>query len=244
MRNIKLVLEYDGGGYVGWQRQENGTSIQGVLESVLQQILQEQVHVIGAGRTDAGVHARGQVANFHSQTRLSQFELLGALNGLLPEDVVVRTVEDVTHDFHARFSASGRRYSYRISLRPTALQRNYSWYVKFGLDIALLRRAAELILGRHDFESFCRANSDVDHYCCSVSQSGWSTDDSIVRFDICADRFLHGMVRAIVGTMVDVGRKYTSLEEFGAILASKNRGEAGQSAPPQGLVLEEVLYKS
>lgn len=244
MRNIKLIVEYDGGRYVGWQRQDNGTSIQGVLESVLQQILQESVNVIGAGRTDAGVHARGQVANFHSSTNLTAYELLGGLNGLLPEDIVVRSVEDVPEDFHARYSAVERRYSYLISLRPTALLRNYSWFVKFTLDPDLMQHAADIISGLHDFESFCRANADVEHHRCTVNHAVWSIEHPLVRFDVRADRFLHGMVRALVGTMVDVGRGYTSLREFEKILAAKDRSAAGQAAPPQGLVLEEVMYKS
>lgn len=242
MRNIKLLLEYDGTNYVGWQRQENGSSIQAETEVVLARVLQEEINVVGAGRTDAGVHARGQVANFHTNSSLSIHEIHGALNGLLPEDIVVHNVEEVPHDFHARYSAKERTYSYLITLRPSALLRNFAWYVKYSLDVKVMKRAAESILGTHDFESFCKTQSDVDHYLCMVTVSQWSLNGSTFQYTITANRFLHGMVRALVGTMVDVGRGYTSFEEFLKILEKKDRREAGMTAPAKGLVLESVTY--
>lgn len=244
MHNIKLLLEYDGTNFVGWQRQQRGRSVQGELESVLSQILQQQINVIGAGRTDAGVHARGQVANFRSDSRLGVHDIHGGLGGLLPADIVIHAVEEVPLDFHARYSAKERFYSYSITLEPSALLRNYSWYVKYRLDEQRIQKTAKILLGQHDFESFCKANSEVDHYRCIVSHSCWVIPQSgtTMRYEIRANRFLHGMVRALVGTMVDVGRGYTTPDEFLNILDKKDRKEAGMTAPAHGLVLESVVY--
>jgi len=242
MRNIKLVVEYDGTNYVGWQRQENGRSIQEEIESVLGQILQENVDLTGAGRTDAGVHARGQVANFRTESKLTLRGLRGGLNALLPDDIVVHQAAEELPEFHARYSAKERQYSYLITLEPSALMRNYSWHVRYRLNTELMRRAADACKGEHDFESFCKANSDVDHHICHVRAAAWEAYDKNLRFTISANRFLHGMVRALVGTMVDIGRGYTSYEEFFKILEKKNRSEAGISAPAKGLVLERVIY--
>ena len=241
-RNIKLILEYDGTVYVGWQRQENGKSIQGEIESVLRQILQENVNLIGAGRTDAGVHARGQVANFRTCSTLDAHEVKGGLNSLLPEDIVVRVIEEVPFDFHARYSAKEREYSYLIARTETALMRRYAWCVKYLLDIGLMQKAAAMLIGDIDFESFSKMNSDVDHHRCTVISTEWHEEPSWMHFTIRANRFLHGMVRALVGTMIDVGRGYISLDEFAAILEKKNRMDAGMSAPAKGLVLDRVIY--
>ena len=242
MRNIKLLIEYDGANYVGWQRQENGKSIQGEIESVLLQILQEKVNVIGAGRTDVGVHAKGQVANFRSETKLDFSSIKGGLNGLLPDDIVIKEVEEVHIDFHSRYSAKERQYCYTIVREPSALMRNYSWYLKYSLDISLMYLAAIAIKGKHDFESFCKANSDVDHHICNVNSAEWIENDSMLIFKISADRFLHGMVRALIGTMVDIGRGYTPMDDLFKILEKKNRTDAGMAAPAKGLVLEKIIY--
>jgi tRNA pseudouridine38-40 synthase len=243
MRNLKLVLEYDGTRYAGWQRQENALTVQEAVERVLAQVLgPPPPSLTGAGRTDAGVHARGQVANFRTDRAISPKELLGALNGLLPDDIVAHAVEEVPPEFHARFSAVARSYSYTIALRPAALSRATVWHVKYRLDPAVMSAAAELILGTHDFRSFCRANSGVEHHRCDVRSASWRREGECLVFAVTADRFLHGMVRALVGTMVDVGRGYTTLEEFRSILDKHDRQEAGMSAPPSGLVLEHVAY--
>ncbi len=242
MRNVKLVLEYDGTGYVGWQRQKNGKSIQGEIEDVLFNILQEKVNLIGAGRTDAGVHARGQVASFRTGTNRSLEEIRGALNALLPDDIVLRDLEEVRFDFHARYSAKERSYSYLITLKPSAFLRNYSWHVRYTIDVELMERTAVSILGNHDFESFCRADPEAENHQCTVSVSSWSLDGSNLKYEIRSNRFLHNMVRALVGTMVDVGRGCTTLDEFSGILEKKDRKEAGITAPAKGLVLESVIY--
>jgi tRNA pseudouridine38-40 synthase len=242
IRNIKLIVEYDGTNYVGWQRQQNGKSIQGEIEFVLNQILQEEISVTGAGRTDSGVHAKGQVANFRTSTNRTLDEVHRGLNGLLPDDIVIHMVEEVPFEFHARFSAKERYYSYTISKQPSALLRKYCWQLNYQLDLGLLERTADYIIGEHDFESFCKANSDVEHHRCKIIRSEWVTNNDILLFNIGADRFLHGMVRALVGTMVDVSRGYTSYDQFISIFEKKNRSEAGSAAPPRGLILEKVVY--
>lgn len=243
MRNVKLLLEYDGTDFIGWQRQETGRSVQGDVEAILERVLQEEkVNLIGAGRTDAGVHARGQTANFRTSSRLPLEQIRGALLGLLPEDITLRGIEDVQEDFHARFMAKERTYSYLITRVPRALMRQTSWYVKYPLDEAAMNLAAAGIVGEHDFGSFCRTASEVEHHRCSVRVSEWTSSGEELRYTISADRFLHGMVRALVGTMVDIGRGYSTIVEFGEILSRKDRREAGPAAPARGLVLESVLY--
>ena len=242
MRNIKLLIEYDGTDYCGWQRQENGRTIQGEIEAALQSLLQEKVDVIGAGRTDAGVHARGQVANFRTASSLQLYEFRNGLNALLPEDIVVLEAGDAPAEFHARYSAKERSYSYHITRRPSALLRCYSWYVKYDLDVDVMRWAAAAMLGEHDFGSFCKSASEAEHHCCIVSQASWEVDGTDLHFTIRANRFLHGMVRAMVGTIVDVGRGYITVEDFVDILGIKDRAHAGMAAPAKGLTLESVLY--
>ena len=242
MRNIKLVIEYDGTRYAGWQRQENAGTVQEEIEKSLSQILQERITINGAGRTDAGVHARGQVANFKTNSPIDTFTLRGGLNGTLPEDIVVHNVEEMPSDFHARYSAKSRTYSYIISTRPVALQRNFSWYVKAHLDATVLEETAASIPGTRSFRSFCKMQSDVDHYMCDVSEAAWRAEGSLRIFKITANRFLHGMVRALVGTMVDVARGYLTVGEFQTLLGKGDRTDAGPAAPARGLVLEYVSY--
>lgn len=242
-RTIKLTLEYDGSDFVGWQVQENGRSVQDVIERALAQILRERIRIVGAGRTDSGVHARGQVASFETESSLNCDQVVRGLNGVLPNDVVVLGVEEAAPRFHARYDALSRRYQYVIKRGATALSRKYCWVVKYNLDIALLKQCETELLGNHDFESFCRSNSTVAHHNCTILNASWSyADSSTLVFDVTADRFLHGMVRALVGTMVEVGRGYRQLEEFRQILEAKDRRKAGVAAPAQGLFLVEVNY--
>ncbi len=242
MRNIKLLIEYEGTNYAGWQRQQNARSVQGEIEGALSRILQESVTVSGAGRTDAGVHARGQVANFRPASGMRCPEIGRGLNSLLPGDIAIRSAEDAPEDFHARYSARERCYTYTIIREPSALMRNFSWHVGYPIDLALMNQAASRITGSRDFGSFCKGQSEVDDSVCAVSGAEWCEDASRVVFTIRADRFVHGMVRALVGTMVDVGRGYTTLEEFSEILDRSDRREGGANAPARGLTLESVTY--
>lgn len=243
MHNIKLTLEYDGTNYVGWQIQQNGPSIQGAVEKALKQLLQDEVGVIGAGRTDSGVHARGQVANFKTSKENDLGTIGKGLNALLPHDIVVLSTELIGDSFHARYNAKGRIYKYYLSLKPTALLRNYSWYVGgYRLDLNLMRNCSELILGEHDFASFCKVEADVDHHRCIVEKARWEQDSSMLVFEISANRFLHGMVRALIGTMVEIGRGHRLFDDFQRIIEAKDRRVAGMAAPAKGLFLERIIY--
>ena len=242
MRTLKLVIEYDGTEFVGWQTQANGRSVQEEIEKVLTSVLQEPVSVIGAGRTDSGVHARGQVGSFATATSMSATAVRSALNGLLPEDIYIAAVEEAPDGFHARYSARERFYRYYISFAPSAINRRYEWYVKYDLHVAAMNRIASSILGEHDFESFCKYAADVDHYRCTLLESRWVESPGKVTYEIRGNRFLHGMVRALVGTMVDIGRGYTPEEAFPSIMEARDRRRAGMAAPPHGLFLEEVVY--
>jgi len=242
MRTIKLILEYDGTDFVGWQHQENGRSIQETVETGLAQVLQTKIRVVGAGRTDSGVHARGQVASFKTESSVHCDALLRSLNGVLPNDVVILQAEDALEDFNARYGAKARHYRYVISTKPTALRRRFSWSLGYKLDVELMNGVARSITGELDFTSFCKADSEVEHHRCRIVEAYWMKKDSMLLFDITADRFLHGMVRALVGTMVEIGRGYRPVDQFVEILNGKDRRLAGMAAPPLGLFLMDVTY--
>jgi len=243
MQNIKLLIEYDGSDFVGWQTQPNGPSIQGELEKALGEILQEPISTIAAGRTDAGVHARGQVASFKTSKSVTPDLIQRGLNVLLPPQIVVLAAEQVPDSFHARYSAKARIYRYHLALRPSALQRNQCWYVGgYTIREDLLQQCAELLLNEHDFSSFCKVDASANHFRCTVDRASWQRIGTELIFDIRANRFLYGMVRALVGTMVEVARGHRRFTEFQEILEAKDRTRAGVSAPARGLFLEEVVY--
>ena len=242
MRNLKIVIEYDGTDFVGWQSQINGRAVQDEIASVLSGVLQEKISLHGAGRTDSGVHARGQVAHFQTNSTLAASSILNALNGLLPEDISIHSVEEVPEAFHSRFDARERVYRYYICIEPSAIERRFSWFVKYDLDLQTMNEAANLILGEHDFESFCKYEAEVDHYRCTIIESRWTRMSAKIVYEVRANRFLHGMVRALVGTMIDVGRGSISVSQFKEIMTAKDRKKAGMAAPPHGLFLEEVVY--
>jgi tRNA pseudouridine38-40 synthase len=243
MGNIKLVIEYDGTDYVGWQDQPNGPSIQRELESALAKILQGPVTTAAAGRTDSGVHARGQVVSCMIRADDDLPSLLKGLNALLPPDIRVQSMEQAPESFHARVSARARVYRYFLHLRPTALLRNYGWYVGgYQLERNLLDDCARLILGKHNFTSFCKSNSDATYFECTIEKATWTQDGSNLIFEIRADHFLYGMVRTLVGTMVEIARGHRRFEEFEKILRAKDRSRAGMAAPAKGLFLEEIIY--
>ncbi|MCL4539475.1 MAG: tRNA pseudouridine(38-40) synthase TruA [Bacteroidetes bacterium] len=255
MRNIALLIEYDGTAYGGWQVQKNSESIQGVIEKSLSELLQERVKIVGAGRTDAGVHARGQVANFHTAADWMPGKLMYALNGTLPKDIAILTAAEVPESFNARFDATARRYSYRIVSHKTPIGRAFSAFFPFKLSIDGMNSAATCLIGEKSFKSFTKYADQQRHFICSVTRAEWTneggerkqetgdrTPDSFLLFEIEANRFLHGMVRAIVGTLIDVGRGKLTVEEFHGILKSEDRKAASMSAPACGLFLEEVKY--
>ncbi|MBP6673440.1 MAG: tRNA pseudouridine(38-40) synthase TruA [Bacteroidetes bacterium] len=241
-RTIKLTIEYDGTEFVGWQRQPNGRTVQQEIERALQTITREDSGIVGAGRTDSGVHARGQVASFKTDSGLSPNDLKRALNGNIPNDIVIRDAEVVDDEFSARYSAVSREYRYYINTVPTAIDRNFCWECAYQMDIGTMNRIAASIIGIHDFQSFCKSDSEVEHYRCEVFESDWSIDGTKMIYHVRANRFLQGMVRALVGTMVNIGRGHTQESEFSSIMVAKNRSKAGQAAPAKGLFLERVTY--
>jgi tRNA pseudouridine38-40 synthase len=245
MRNIRLVIEYDGAAYCGWQRQENGISIQQVLEESIGRMTGEEIRVIASGRTDAGVHALGQVAHFRTVTRLGVRNLLMGINSLLPPDIAVREVCDVPPSFHARFDALSKVYLYRICNRPvrSALERNTAWFIWEPLDLARIAEALPVFEGTHDFSSFCSTHTDSPDRVRTIFVITAEKDSpGMIHISIEADGFLRYLVRTIVGALVDIGRGKGSAQDLAGILALKDRRRAGLTAPPQGLFLKEVKY--
>jgi tRNA pseudouridine38-40 synthase len=245
MRNFKMVVEYDGSAYCGWQRQENGLSIQQVLEEKIRLITCEKVTVIGSGRTDAGVHALNQVASFRSNTRLPAEILYRGVNGLLPQDIVVKELEEVAAEFHAQHDARGKIYIYKICnkrLRP-ALGRNYCWFIYHPLDMPLMGEAAQYLIGRHDFSCFCATGTHVKDRTRTVTGVNINSgEDGLLEITIEAQGFLKYMVRNIVGTLVEIGRGKRKPSEMREIIDSRDRNIAGVTAPARGLYLKEVKY--
>jgi tRNA pseudouridine38-40 synthase len=242
MRNIKLTLEYEGTDFCGWQVQPEGRTVQGVLEESLRILIQETVKTIGAGRTDAGVHALGQVANFNTETGLHLHEIHRGLNSLLPPDVVIRDVQQVAEKFHARYEALHRRYLYCISSRPTALRRRFVWTVLAPLDLALMGQTAQGLLGTHDFAGFCLGPEEKPHCRCTIKDITLREMQEELHFEMTADRFLRAMVRVIMGRLVEVGRGRLSQEDFLAFLEKESHQKPIMVAPAQGLCLLEVHY--
>ena len=244
-KNYKLVLEYDGSNYHGWQRQRGVLTIQEVVETRLAIMTQAPVRLTGAGRTDAGVHAKGQVANFFSETRISPEKLQRGLNGLLPDDIVALELTQVSHRFHARFHARSKVYEYRIynGPMPPALGRQYGWHIGQPLRWDSMERCLKLLEGRHDFSSFQATGSTVRSNERIVLSTGIaSVGEDIQAITIEANGFLRYMVRNIVGTLVEVGRGKLTAEEFSAIVAACDRKQAGMTAPARGLCLLKVRY--
>lgn len=241
-RNIKLILEYEGTNYHGWQFQENSTTIQQKVEEAIFKLTGETVRLTGAGRTDAGVHARGQVANFFLKKDLTMRKIEGGMNAHLPKDIVVKSAEVVEDSFNARFRAIKRIYHYYICFERTAIMRNFCWQIFQNLNVNVLFQTSKVLLGEHDFSSFARLETHTPHKKCNVYESLWEKRNDQVIYRIVANRFLHGMVRTIVGTMVDVALGKYGVEEFREIFKEKNRLVAGAAAPAKGLILEEVIY--
>ena len=246
MRTVKLTVQYDGTGYVGWQRQDTGASIQGVLEDVLARIDGRTVTLHGAGRTDAGVHATGQVASVRLATAHDDGTLVRALNANLPPEIRVWTVETVAEDFHARFSAREKTYEYRIWNGPAVppFLRLYTWHVPQPLNVTLLQAGADAIAGTHDFAAFQGAGSVVHTTVRTVTCAAWHRRDADgpLVFEISGDGFLRHMVRSLAGTLVEAGLGRRPVEDLGRLLACPDRAAAGRTAPPQGLFLTKVTY--
>ena len=236
-------LSFLGSAYHGWQRQANASSVQAELEKALTTLLRRPVLTVGAGRTDAGVHASMMVAHFDSPSPLDTSSLTYKLNILLPPDIAVGSVVPVVPDAHARFSALSRSYSYHICLRKDPFKRLTALQINYPLDFSLMQQAAALLPSVTDFASFCKTHSGNRTTLCCVHSSAWHRlDQSNWLFEITADRFLRNMVRALVGTMIDVGRERLSLDGFRRIIAARSRSLAGESVAPEGLFLTHIAY--
>lgn len=238
-----IFLEFDGSAYSGWQIQPHSPSVQQTLEEALALFLREKVSVTGAGRTDAGVHAAEMVAHFDLETPQDCAWMQNKLNGILPPDIAVHRILPVKPDAHARFDATARTYKYYVTLNKSAFHREYSWYLVNEPDFELMNQAAELLLETVDFTSFSKLHTDTKTNDCKVTEARWSQmDDDRWVFTITADRFLRNMVRAIVGTLMEVGRHRLTVDGFRQIVDSKDRCSAGDSAPAQGLFLHKIVY--
>lgn len=243
MQRFFICLKYDGTAYHGWQSQPNASSVQAELEHALSVLLRESAHVVGAGRTDTGVHARMMTAHFNTDKEVDCQQMAYKLNRLLPRDIAVDRIVPVQQDMHARFSATARTYHYYVHTRKDPFMRAYSFELPCRVDFAKMNLAASVLLGVDDFAAFCKSNSDVKTTLCKVTQAQWVQDaETQWHFAITADRFLRNMVRAVVGTLIDVGRGRVSLEGFRQIIAGKNRQNAGESMPGNALFLENIEY--
>lgn len=238
-----VTFSYDGTRYHGWQIQPNGDSVQARLQGALSTLLRQEIGVTGAGRTDAGVHARMMVAHFDYDGALDCTQLTYKLNRLLPCDIAVEKVEPVSEEMHARFSATSRTYHYYIHTTKDPFCRAYSCELHYPLDFQKMNEAGLLLTGYDDFGAFCKAGADVKTTLCHVTEARWvQTSPTTWYFRITANRFLRNMVRAVVGTMIDVGRGRLSLVDFCKVIEGKRRTEAGESMPGNALFLEKIEY--
>lgn len=244
MRNIKLTLEYDGTNYLGWQKQKVGITIQGILEEAIKVLTKEEVEVTGSSRTDAGVHAKGFVANFKTNSKIPSEKFREAINHNLPEDIVILKSEEVEEEFHARYNAMGKTYSYSILNRdvPSAIDRNYLYHVKRRLDVESMKEACQYFIGTHDFSAFKTSGSSVKTTVRTIKELYIEDNDDIIKIYVTGDGFLYNMVRIIVGTLIMVGSNKIKPLEVKNIIASKEREKAGICVPSSGLVLEKVHY--
>ena len=236
-------IEFDGTAYSGWQIQPHSPSVQQTLEEALALFLRQKIDVTGAGRTDAGAHAAQMIAHFDLDECQDCEWIKHKLNGILPPDIAVHGVYPVRPDAHARFDAVSRTYKYYVTLEKSAFQRNYSWYLLNEPDFELMNSAAKLLLSTVDFTSFSKLHTDTKTNDCHVAEAGWErVSDGRWVFTITADRFLRNMVRAIVGTLMEVGRHRMTVDEFKSVILRKDRCQAGDSAPAQGLFLYKIEY--
>ena len=241
---IKLIVEYDGTNYAGWQRQTNGVTVQEMLEQALFKASGENVTVHGAGRTDAGVHAKAQVAHIDTNCTIPPEKISYAMNMLLPPDIRVKQSAEAEEDFHARFSAKAKSYRYTFynTTHPSAIHRNTTVHVRGKIDIRAMKIAAAYIRGTHDFACFCASGSDVKDTVRTIYQLAVISDEPFIYIDVTGSGFLYNMVRIIAGTLIDVGKKKQSPESVREIIHGKDRSQAGATAPARGLTLKEVYY--
>lgn len=245
MRNIKITIEYDGTSYNGWQSQKNGTGIQEILTNAIHQVCNDVDKINGAGRTDAGVHAFGQTANFLTESKVPIKKMATAINVYLPKDIVVKSAEEVKKDFHSRYSAKGKKYMYIVNNSETRSGLDFyrEYHFNYELDYKSMKKAAEIFEGTHDFRGFMASGSSVKDTIRTISKIQIKKkDDGRIIFNFTGDGFLYNMVRILVGTLLEVGTGKIKVEDLKDIILSKDRKRAGKTVPAQGLYLVEVYY--
>ena len=242
MNNYKLKIQYDGTNYAGWQLQENAVTVQQKIIEAIEVLTKEKVNLIGSGRTDAGVHALGQVANFKIDRELDIYRFSHSLNAILPKDISVTNIEKKSEDFHSRFDAKKRSYIYLISKIKSPFYYPYSWYYHESADIAKLRKLSESLVSELDFTSFARKNTETENKVCEIFQINWRESKEFIIFFVEANRFLHGMVRTMVGTLLKLVKEKEGERLLTEILNQKDREAAGEAAPARGLFLYKVKY--
>ena len=244
MSRYKIQIQYDGTNYFGWQSQKDAITIQEKIEKALLPLNGDiRVPIIGAGRTDTGVHALGQVAHFDLETNINNAQLLNAMNARLPNDIRILTLDIVEDDFHARFSARKRYYNYQCYTGNNLLFSNQALMLK-NISITKLNQYAQKLIGNHDFQSFSKVNKEIDNTICEIYQSEWIENDKMITFEICGNRFLHHMVRYLVGTMIAGIENKISIKEFEELLNNPRKDVKIYVAPPQGLILMGIDYEN
>lgn len=241
MARYFIEIAYKGTSYHGWQRQQNAVSIQEILEKTLAIVLGETIETCGCGRTDTGVHAKQFFVHFDTEKTIDN-NLKYNLNGILPKDITVKRIVPVDEHAHARFDATSRSYEYHINFLPDPFVLEFSYYYRWKLNLKAMNEAASLLLTHKDFSCFSKSNTQVKTFLCDVTRAVWEQQNNNLVFYISANRFLRNMVRAIVGTLLEVGKGDLDIKGFGEIIESKNRSEAGVSVPACGLFLTEVSY--
>ena len=237
-----IEFSYNGKAYHGWQFQPNAISVQQVLEEALSKLLRAKISVMGAGRTDAGVHALQMFAHFVAEDEFDIESIVFKLNCYLPKDIAIHNIFKVNEKGHARFSAKSRTYNYRISNKKNPFASDFAYHVYFSLDIEKMNEACDILLQYKDFQCFSKTNTDVKTYHCDIKEAHWKLENDEFIFTITADRFLRNMVRAIVGTMIEIGLGKMEVSHLHQVIESKNRSEAGFSVPANGLYLTKIVY--
>jgi tRNA pseudouridine38-40 synthase len=237
-----IKLAYKGTNYFGWQYQPDAISVQETLNKALSTLLKTNIDILGAGRTDSGVHAKEMFAHFDYETEIDIEKLVYKLNSFLPKDIAVFKIIKVHDEAHARFDATKRTYEYHIHTKKNAFESDDSWYYSLPLDVAKMNEACKILFEYIDFECFSKTNTDVNTFNCKIFEANWQQNEDKLVFIIAADRFLRNMVRAIVGTMINIGSGKVSLNDFRQIIESKNRSKAGFSVPAHGLYLTKIEY--
>jgi tRNA pseudouridine38-40 synthase len=249
LNNYKLHIQYIGTNYSGWQIQTNASKVGASIKTIQQEITTsikiitgENVNLIGAGRTDAGVHALGQIANFRTELKLDAYKFLYSINSLLPKDISITKIQQVDNEFHSRFDAKKRCYLYLLIKYKSPFYYPYTWFYNGDLNCSHLNKISKPLLGKHDFSSFTKKGDEIENKQCTIHDIHWKENNGLVFFFIEADRFLHGMVRAVVGTILSVYKTKNDSEYLKELLSKQDRTEAAMSAPADGLFLYKVKY--